>query len=159
MEVARERFFEAQLKGEVAPSRETMEERFHVTGMLFPRRPWELLKEDNLILVKAPDSGELCFCMPMGSLGEVFGMLVFIGAEGYRCLQAMQSKSITTGEYRAMQRTLSIELAERRELKPPDRELLKEFGYAPQRRALAPMFRSARPGIILGTSPKARPAR
>src|ERR1700682_4928774 len=84
MEVARERFFEAQLKGEVAPSLETMEELFHVTSMLFPRRPWELLKEDNLILVKAPDSGELCFCMLMGSLGEVFGMLVFVGAQGYR---------------------------------------------------------------------------
>jgi hypothetical protein len=139
-------FFEAQLKGEVAPSRETMERLLLLANEVFLRRPWELLQEDQLVMVKSPDSGELCFCMLMGSLGEVVAMLAFVGAQGYRSLRAMQSRSITTGEYRAIQRTLSIEFVERPELKPPDRELLKALGHKLRVGVRTPMFRSARPG-------------
>src|SRR6266404_5073642 len=146
MEAGQDRFFEAQLKGEIAPCRETMERLLLLANELFRRRPWELLQEDQLVMVKSPDSGEMCFCMLMGSLGEVVAMLVFVGAQGYRGLRAMQSQSITTGEYRALQRTLSIEFAERRELKPPDRELLKALGHQLRPRVRTPMFRSARPG-------------
>ena len=147
MEAGKDRFFEAQLKGEVAPCRETMEKLFLLANELFRRRPWELLHEYQIVMVKSPESGEFCFCMLMGSLGEVVAMQAFVGAEGYRCWQAIQSGSISTpGEFLAMHRTLSIQFVERRELTPPDRELLKALGFEFRRSVRSPMFRSARPG-------------
>lgn len=141
------RFFEKQLTGEQPPGLTTMKALLELSGEFASREPWTLLSEDQLVMVQTENGDQLCFCSIMGTLGEVFALQVHRGAEGYRFFQRVASGSIhSAGDFYAEHSGVSMEFVPLKELKPPDRELLKSLGYPLKRGALAPLFRAQRPG-------------
>jgi len=141
------RFFEKELVGEEAPSFATMQELYNLAAGLLERRPWELLSEEQLLLVEGAASPELCVCSVMGTLGEVRSLHVYIGAEGYRLFQRLlASERMTMGEFFSTQRSVSVEFVRLGELTSADRGLLKVMGHPLKRGTLAPIFRAVRPG-------------
>ena len=82
--VSPDKCFVKELAGETPPSFESMLTLYEVSSQLFGLRPWRILEEDNLIVVRDSVSGELCFCSVMGAAGEVYSMHAYIGTPGLR---------------------------------------------------------------------------
>ena len=142
-----EHFFQKELVGEEPPSFATMQTLYHLATDLFARRPWNLIAEDELVLVEEATSKELCFCSVMGALGQVRALQVYLGPEGYHFLRKLQSgQAITVGEFFATQRSVSVEIVRLGELTGPDRKFLEAMGHPLKRGTLAPIFRAIRPG-------------
>lgn len=141
------RFFEKELVGEEPPSFAAMQTLCDLATHLLARHPWDLLAEDELVLVEEEASGELCYCSVMGALGQVRALHAYIGSDGYRLFRKLHSsETMTAGEFFATQRSVSVEFVRLGELTAPDRNLLKVMGNPLKRRTLAPIFRSIRPG-------------
>jgi hypothetical protein len=140
-------FFQKELVGEEPPSFATMQTLYDLATDLLARRPWDLVAEDELVLVEEAASRELCFCSVMGALGEVRRLHVYLGPEGYRFFKKLQSgEAMTVGEFFAAQHSVYVEFVPLAELTAPDRKLLAVMGHPLKRRTLAPIFRSIRPG-------------
>ncbi len=140
-------FFQKELVGEEPPSFATMQTLYDLATNLFARRPWNLIAEDELLLVEEAASRELCFCSVMGALEQVRALHVYPGPEGYHFFKKLQSgEAITVGEFFATQRSVSVEFVRLGELTAPDRNFLKAMGHPLKRGTLAPIFRAIRPG-------------
>jgi hypothetical protein len=139
-------FFTKQLAGEEPPSLATMEELFRIAVQFADLEPWKTLSEDQLIMVRGDDN-QICFCSVMGALGEVLALQVYTGVQSYRFFQRLSAGQIhSAGDFFAEQRGVSVEFVRLKELKPPDRELLRALRHSPRSGILAPMFRANRPG-------------
>jgi hypothetical protein len=143
------RCFVKELAGETPPSFPAMERLYRLGSDLYGLRPWRVLDEDNLIVVRDSVTGELCYCSVMGALGEVLSMHAYIGAEGLRQFRKMEAEEIADpGEFFAFTHCVYVEFVPRAELQRQDRELLAALGH-PQGRGLAsPIFRTMRPGFL-----------
>jgi hypothetical protein len=144
-----QRCFVKELAGETPPSFQAMKRLYGLASDLYGLRPWQLLDEDNLIVVRDSVSGELCYCSVMGALGEVLSMHAYIGTEGLRQFRKMEAEEIADpGEFFASTHCVYVEFVPRAELQRQDRELLATLGH-PQGRGLAsPIFRTMRPGFL-----------
>jgi len=144
-----QRCFVKELAGETPPSFPAMERLYGLASDLYGLRPWRVLDEDNLIVVRDSVSSELCYCSVMGALGEVLSMHAYIGAEGLRQFRKMEAEEIADpGEFFACTHCVYVEFVPRAELQRQDRELLAKLGH-PQGRGLAsPIFRTMRPGFL-----------
>ena len=144
-----DRFFQRQLPGEESPSFATIETLFRLAGELLARQPWNVLAEDQLVLVEPEDSQELCFCSVMGVLGEVLSVHVYVGAEGYHLFRRLDAgEPMSAGRFYATQRAVSVEFVRPGELTAPDRKLLTAMGHPLKTGTHAPIFRSIRPGYL-----------
>ena len=144
-----EQCFVKELAGETPPSFQTMERLYGLASDLYALRPWRVLDEDQLIVVRDSVSGELCYCSVMGALGEVLSMHAYIGAEGLRQFRRIAAEEIAdAGEFFASTHCVYVEFVRKAELLRQDRELLAALGH-PQGRGLAsPIFRTMRPGFL-----------
>ena len=144
-----EKCFVKELAGETPPSFQTMERLYGLASDLYGLRPWRVLDEDNLIVVRDSVSGELCYCSVMGALGEVLSMHAYLDAEGLRQFRKMEAEEIADpGEFFASTHCVYVEFVPKAELLRQDRELLAALGH-PQGRGLAsPIFRTMRPGFL-----------
>jgi hypothetical protein len=142
-----EHFFQKELAGEEPPAFATMQMLYQLATDLFARHPWNLVSEDELVLVEEAASREFCFCSVMGSLGQVRALHVYLGPEGYRFFKKLQSgETLTVGEFFAAQRSVYVEFVRLGELTAPDRKFLEAMGHLLKRGTLAPIFRAIRPG-------------
>jgi hypothetical protein len=141
--------FVKELAGETPPSFQAIERLYGLATDLYGLRPWRVLDEDNLIVIRNSVSDELCYCSVMGALGEVLSMLAYIGAEGLRQFRKMEAEEIADpGEFFVSTHCVYVEFVPRAGLQRQDRELLVALGH-PQGRGLAsPIFRTMRPGFL-----------
>lgn len=144
----REDFFSKQLGNEPPLTRTTAERLLAASHALAALQPWDLLAEEQMILVEDPAGKETHCCTAIGTLGESFGLIVFLGHEGFSFVRRMQASEGDTSQYLAGNRSLSLEFVPRPELEPPDREMLKALAFKSARGALVPQFRSLRPGYL-----------
>ena len=140
-------FFEKELAGESALTRATAAKLYDLGADFYALRPWDVLSDQDLIMLEAPDTGEMCYCSVMGALGQVFSLQVYIGPEGYQLFKRIAvGQPITAGEFFASQRSVSVEFVASGELTPPDRRLLRAFSHPFRKGVVCPMFRAGRPG-------------
>lgn len=109
--------------------------------------PWRWMSDEELFAVRDPGTGETLFCCVLGALGEVLGMVVYPGADGYRLYRRMRR-----GEYHPDHpdlslhlRTLNVEFEDRAALEARDRKVLRELGLSFHGPRAWPLFRSYRP--------------
>ena len=141
------RFFERQLAGEQPLSFKTASQLYRLSAEFLAVQPWDVLEDQDLILMQDGEAGEICYCSIMGALGEVFSFQVYVGAGSYRFFRRIAAgKPITGGDYYASVRGVSVEFVTATEQTPPDRELLEAFGHVKKRGMRAPIFRALRPG-------------
>jgi hypothetical protein len=141
------RFFEDQLKGEEALTHATAKRLFDLATETCARKPWRIMGDTDLVLVKDPESQEMCYCSVMGALGEVFAVHAFRGMESYRLFRKLASGApLTTGEFFGTQRSVTMEFLPSGMLPGPDRELARVLGHPLKRGTIAPQFRAGRPG-------------
>jgi hypothetical protein len=143
-----DRWFVKELSGENPPSFSALQTLYELASDLYGLRPWRLLDESELILVRDRASGEICYCSVMGALGEVLAMQAYIGAQGYRQFRRLADEEITDpGEFFASQHSVSVEFVPRAELDGEDRKLLSALGHPVGKGLASPIFRTIRPGF------------
>ena len=143
-----DRCFVRELAGETPPTLSAMERLYGLASKLYGLRPWQLLDESQLILVRDSVSGETCYCSIMGALGEVYAMHAYIGTQSFRLFRRMEAEEITdAGEFFASQHSVYVEFVPRAELEQQDRELLAGLGHSQGRGLASPIFRAIRPGF------------
>lgn len=140
--------FQKELAGEAAPSFISLQSLYSLTMELFQLQPWEILHEDELILVRSGADGEMCYCSVMGAAGEVYSMHVYIGEQGLLLFHQIRANEIREpGEYFARQHGVSVEYVPRNELERQDREVLSWLGHPKGKGIASPIFRAMRPGF------------
>jgi hypothetical protein len=102
-----DRCFVMELAGETPPTFSAMERLYGLASKLYGLRPWQLLDESQLILVRDSASSETCYCSIMGALGEVYAMHAYIGTQSFRLFRRMEAEEITdAGEFFASQHSV-----------------------------------------------------
>jgi uncharacterized protein DUF6930 len=141
------RFFEEQLSGEEALTFVTAKRLFDLAEETIIVKPWRGFADTELVVVKDPELGGLCFCSVLGQLGEVFAIHVYRGMESYRLFKKIASgATIDAGEFFGSQHSLTLEFLTPRKLSPLDRELALALGHPLKKGTMAPQFRAGRPG-------------
>ena len=140
-------FFEHQLKEEEALTLRTAKRLFDLANETCVRKPWGIMGDTDLVLVKDPESQEMCYSSVMGALGQVFAVHAYCGMESYRLFKRLASGApLTAGEFFGTQRSVTMEFLPSGMLPGPDRELARVLGHPLKRGTLAPQFRAGRPG-------------
>jgi uncharacterized protein (UPF0262 family) len=140
-------FFEDQLKGEEALTLRTAKRLFDLANETCVRKPWGIMGDTDLVLVRDPQSQEMCYSSVMGALGQVFAVHAYCGMESYRLFKRLASGApLTAGEFFGTQRSVTMEFLPSGMLPGPDRELARVLGHPLKRGTLAPQFRAGRPG-------------
>jgi hypothetical protein len=143
-----DRCFVKELAGENPPSFLALRSLYDLSSRLFFLRPWNLLDEKRLVLLRSSAGNDLCYCSVMGTLGQVFAMHAYIGPESLRIFRKIEAGEIIgAGDFYASQRSVFVEFVTRGELEKPDRELLAALGHPRGRGIRCPIFRAIRPGF------------
>ncbi len=110
--------------------------------------PWEWLTDADVFGVQDPETGEIGYICVLGNLGEVFGLLVYLGREGYHSYLRLREADLDTFSWDVVvaQRSLSLSFGDREELTTRDRAVIRQLGLRFRGRGAWPVFRSLRPG-------------
>jgi hypothetical protein len=108
---------------------------------------WNWMEDSDLFGVQNPEDGEIGYCCVLGALGEVFGLAVYLGAEGLNEYLKVQSGEIAPEDFDAVhQRCLLASFEDRRLLQRPDLEVIKKLGLRFRGPKSWSLFRSYQPG-------------
>ncbi len=143
--------FEKYLAGEAPVSIAMAEQLCAAAWEFYQREPWQLMEEGDLVFVDAGTGGlpyrTPYVCSVMGVLGQVFELVVYLGAEGYQFFRTLQeSVAMSAGEFFGGNNSITVEFVPRKEMQQPDRELLRAAGPQWAKSSRVPVFRSTRPG-------------
>lgn len=110
--------------------------------------PWRSMSDSDVFGVQNPEDKEIGYCCVLGELGEVLGLVAYLGSEGLE-----QHRKILSGKLRADfleivygQTCLTAWFSNRGDLDKTDIKIATQLGLKPRGRAAWPQFRSFRPG-------------
>ena len=111
---------------------------------------WDWIYDDDLFGVQNPDDGEIGYCCIMGNFRQMFGIAVYLGADGLDGYLKIQSGEIGEADPDALysQKCIMASFEDRDYLWKEDLQLIKKFGLKFRGRNQWPMFRSYRPGYV-----------
>lgn len=110
--------------------------------------PWRWMADAQIFDVQNPDNQEIGYCCVLGALGEVLGLVVYLGSEGLDQYRKIQSGKIRVGSLAIIhgQSCLTAWFSNRGALDKTDIKIATQVGLKPRGRAAWPQFRSFRPG-------------
>lgn len=111
---------------------------------------WDWIYDDDLFGVQNPDDGEIGYCCIMGNFRQMFGIAVYLGADGLDGYLKIQSGEIGEADPDALysQKCIMASFEDRDYLWKEDLQLIKKFGLKFRGRNQWPVFRSYRPGYV-----------
>ena len=111
---------------------------------------WEWMNDGDVFGVQDPVSGEIGYCVILGSMGEVFALAVYRGTEGLAGITKMHTGMIDLEleESIQLQNCLIASFEDREDLQERDREMIKKAGLKFRGRKEWPLFRSLMPGYV-----------
>lgn len=133
------------------PSKEIWKKLYDAAVRFKSLAPWQWMWDSQLFGVEDPAGGDTGYCCIMGNLGEHFGMMVYLGGEGFRQYCRLQDADGDTGAHEDVafaQSGLMASFEDRDLLSPEDRAVIKELGRSFRGKDAWPMFRSHRPGYF-----------
>ena len=121
---------------------------FAAANALREIEPWHWMSDSHVFGVQNPADQQIGYCCVLGELGEVFGLVVYLGSEGLEQHRRIQSGKLRAGspEMIYSQTCLTAWFSKRGDLDKTDIKIATEVGLKPRGRAVWPQFRSFRPG-------------
>lgn len=116
---------------------------------LAAEKPWESMYDSDVVGLLDPITGEKRVACILGNAGQVFGAVFYRGAAGLRWILEVLNEPPDAPEFANAEGIdcLKLEFVPKRELTPPDLEMVKGAGFKPAGRGnVWPQFRSASPG-------------
>jgi len=111
---------------------------------------WTWMVEENIFGIQDPKTGEIGYCCVIGSLGEVFGVIVYLGSEGlegYRKLQT-RKRPPSSIEGLLLHNCLSLTFDDRKYVQKEEHEIIKQLGLNVRGRNAYPIFKNLKPGYL-----------
>ena len=111
---------------------------------------WEWMSDADVFGVKDPDSGETGYCCVLGALGEVHGLVVYLGRAGLEQHRKIQSGKVRAGspDFAYSQSCLTAWFGHRGELDSTDLKVVKDLDLKFRGHDVWPQFRSLQPGYV-----------
>ena len=112
---------------------------------------WDWLYDSDVFGVQNPANKEIGYCCIMGNLGQMFGLAVYLGAEGLEGYLKIQSGQISPErvnpiEALMLQKCLMASFEDRGVLQRTDLQVIRRLRLKFRGRHAWPFFRSHRPG-------------
>ena len=110
--------------------------------------PWEWMSDSDVFGVQNPEDGEIGYCCVLGELGEVLGLVVYLGTKGLEQHRNIQSGKLHAGspEFIYRQHCLTAWFGDRNELDKTDLKVVKQLGLKFHGSNAWPQFRTFQPG-------------
>jgi hypothetical protein len=111
---------------------------------------WEWMSDSDLFGVQNPESGEIGYCCVLGELGEVYGLVSYLGNLGLEQHHKIQSGKLHAGapDFAGSQSCLTAWFGGRGDLDNTDLKVVKDLGLKFRGRDTWPQFRSMQPGYV-----------
>jgi len=111
---------------------------------------WEWMSDSDLFGVKNPESGEIGYCCVLGELGEVYGLVVYLGGAGLEQHRKIQSGKLhaASPDVAYSQSCLTAWFGGRRDLDSTDLKVVRELRLKFRGSDAWPQFRSLIPGYL-----------
>lgn len=113
---------------------------------------WQWMNDDMLFAVHEPQNNELGYCTVIGALGEVLGLIVYMGQPGFESFKmvrkSMSKNKLTDEEVHwawNLQDCISLTFEDRKYLSKEDINVIKELGLKFRGRNAYPLFRRLKP--------------
>lgn len=109
--------------------------------------PWQWMGDLQVFGVRDPEGDAVDYCSILGNLGDVFGLVAYLGSEGLVSLSRVaRAKQRDAFEAYARQNCLSVFFGSRSELTERDRAVIKALGLKFRGSTAWPLFRRQLPG-------------
>lgn len=110
--------------------------------------PWRWMSDSQIFGVQNSDNQEIGYCCVLGALGQVLGLVVYLGSEGLDQHRKIQSGKLRAGSPTIIhgQSCLTAWFSNRGDLDKTDVKIATQLGLKPRGRAVWPQFRSFQPG-------------
>ena len=111
---------------------------------------WRWMSDSDLFGVKDPENGEIGYCCVLGQLGEVYGLVVYLGSAGLEQHRKIQSGKVSAGspDFIYNQTCLTAWFGNRSDLEDADRKVINELRLKFRGSHAWPQFRSLQPGYM-----------
>jgi hypothetical protein len=108
------------------------------------------MSDCDLFGVQNPENGEIGYCCVLGELGEVYGLVVYLGSSGLEQHHKIQSGKMHAGspDSAYSQCCLAAWFGTRSDLDKNDLKVVKELGLKFRGTDAWPQFRSMQPGYL-----------
>lgn len=108
------------------------------------------MSDSDLFGVENPKSGEIGYCCVLGELGEVYGLVVYLGTAGLEQHRKIQSGKVHAGspDFAYSQSCLTAWFGGRRDLDNSDLKVVRELRLKFRGSDAWPQFRSLQPGYL-----------
>lgn len=128
-----------------SPSPEAWKILLSVSVLYRDMAPWIWVEEEDLFGVRDPWTGEVGWCVVVGSLGLMRGLVVYRGDRGYKSYTRTATGLEMDFQDAVEADILTASFADRNELSPRDIRIIKDIGLSCRARKQWPQFRSQRP--------------
>ena len=111
---------------------------------------WTWMTEENIFGVQDPKTGEIGYCCIIGSLGEVFGLIVYLGSEGLEGFRKLRTRKRPPGSIEGLllHNCLSLTFDDRKYVQKEEHEIIKQLGLNVRGRNAYPVFKNLKPGYL-----------
>jgi hypothetical protein len=111
---------------------------------------WQWMSDSDLFGVQNPESGEIGYCCVLGELGEVYGLVVYLGSAGLEQYRKIQSGKVHAGspDFAYSQSCLTAWFGGRSDLDNTDLKVVRELRLKFRGSDTWPQFRSLLPGYL-----------
>jgi hypothetical protein len=123
-------------------------ELFAAAGAFREIEPWRWMSDSDVFGVQNPADKQIGYCCVLGALGEVLGLVVYLGTEGLEQYRKIQSGKLRADSHENVysQTCLTAWFSNRGDLDKYDIKIASQLGLQFRGRAMWPQFRSFRPG-------------
>ena len=106
--------------------------------------------EENIFGIQDPKTGEIGYCCVIGSLGEVFGLIVYLGSEGLEGFKKLRARRSAPGSIEGLllHNCLTLTFDDREYVREEDRGIIKQLGLNLRGRNAYPIFKNFKPGYF-----------
>ncbi|MBL7068282.1 MAG: hypothetical protein ISS34_00265 [Candidatus Omnitrophica bacterium] len=112
--------------------------------------PWGWMRDSDLFGVRNPQDNEIGYCCVLGKAGEVFGLTVYLGTEGLEeyLKDSQEDEDAIDDDALHRKNCLLLTFEDKKYLKKPDLNVIKNLGLEFSGRKAWPLFRNYRPGYF-----------
>lgn len=127
---------------------ETWEATLAQAKEFLQKKPWEVLGEEDIIVVKTPEENTFLFCKVVGEYGDAFGVEIYFSWEGFFALLESLSGDELILDGTQHERVLLMTYENRTDLEKVEYNLIKAHSTTFRGKKSWPVFISYRPGFF-----------
>ncbi|MBN2686946.1 MAG: hypothetical protein JXR85_02105 [Deltaproteobacteria bacterium] len=113
-------------------------------------RCWDWMTDEDLFGVRNRETGDIGWCCVLGNLGQVYGLVIYLGDEGLRGYIKLQTGEVDLHDPDSphLQKCLMLSFDDRDQLEKEDLRVIKQLGLTFRGRNAWPLLRNYEPGYV-----------